>query len=125
MSNFRHSAKLPDRPLRYVESSGSPLFDTNANKIGAMVIIRDITNRYQHEFEITDAVIEAAEKERMHIASELHDSIMQELSKSSRMKSNLFCTRSSMPARPTERWRPFPVPMPKPPGNMPRWGSVS
>jgi signal transduction histidine kinase len=80
VTNFRHSVKTPGKPLRYVESSGGPLYDNAGNQIGAMVLVRDITDRYQREYEITNAVIEAAELERERISAELHDSVAQELS---------------------------------------------
>ncbi|WP_081209339.1 PAS domain S-box protein [Salegentibacter sediminis] len=72
--------KKPGKPVRYVQSNGSALKDASGNRIGAMVVLRDMTQRVQQEIEVSNASIKAREKERSKIASEIHDGITQSLS---------------------------------------------
>lgn len=72
--------KRPGTPVRYVQSNGSALKDATGNRIGAMVMLRDITQKVQQEVEVSNATIRAREKERTKIASEIHDGITQSLS---------------------------------------------
>ncbi|MBZ9728663.1 PAS domain S-box protein [Salegentibacter sp. JZCK2] len=72
--------KRPGEPVRYVQSNGSALNDSSGNRLGAMVVLRDITQKVQQEIEISNSIIIAREKERARIASEIHDGITQSLS---------------------------------------------
>lgn len=72
--------KKPGESVRYVQSNGSALKDASGNRLGAMVVLRDITQKVQHEIEVSNAIILAREKERARIASEIHDGITQSLS---------------------------------------------
>lgn len=77
-AEFRISVE--GQPDRHVEANGGPLIDENGKLRGAMVLVRDMTDRYEREFAITNAIIESAERERRLIAAELHDAVTQELS---------------------------------------------
>ena len=65
---------------RNIEVNGGPLFDEKNRQIGAVAVIRDITDRKMQEFHITRAILQATEQEREHIARELHDGLTQNLS---------------------------------------------
>ena len=69
----------PGKPIRYVQSNGSAINDPSGKRIGAMVVLRDMTQKVQKELEISNAIITAKEKERTKIAAEIHDGITQAL----------------------------------------------
>ncbi len=73
---LRSSGQAP----RNIEVNGGPLFDEKQQQIGAVAVIRDITDRKMQEFYITRAILQATEQEREHIARELHDGLTQNLS---------------------------------------------
>ena len=72
--------KKPGEPIRYVQSNASALNDVSGNRLGAMVVLRDLTQKVKQEIEVSNAIIKAREKERTKIASEIHDGITQSLS---------------------------------------------
>lgn len=77
--NHEFIIKYPGKKVRYVQSNGSALYDSSGDKVGAMVVLRDITERVQKELEVSNAIIKAREKERSKIAAEIHDGITQSL----------------------------------------------
>lgn len=64
---------------RYVEANGSRIINHEGKTIGAMVIVRDISKSIEVDLNASSAVINALDKERTEIASELHDNITQTL----------------------------------------------
>lgn len=62
---------------RVIKSSGSPLYSTNGKMIGAMSLWSDVTYLIEREVQISNTTLEALEKERSAIASELHDNLTQ------------------------------------------------
>ncbi|MCP9200876.1 PAS domain S-box protein [Gramella sp. GC03-9] len=79
VKNHEFAMKKPGNPVRYLEANGSALYSENGHKMGAMVVLRDITERVNYKVRISNEIIEAREKERKKIASELHDGITQYL----------------------------------------------
>ena len=72
----------------WVYMSTNPLLDKSGNYLGALAMVTDITERkrlqekiikqkVQQQKEITKAALQAQEKERNHLGSELHDNINQ------------------------------------------------
>lgn len=71
-----------DGSVRYIESTGRPVFDTGGVIVGFTGIDRDITRRRKTEEQLRAAhlqLLTAREQERRHVASELHDSVAQNL----------------------------------------------
>lgn len=62
---------------RVIKSSGSPLYSTDGKMIGAMSLWSDVTYLIEREVQISNTTLEALEKERSAIASELHDNLTQ------------------------------------------------
>lgn len=62
---------------RVIKSSGSPLYNTKGQMIGAMSLWSDVTYLIEREVQISNTTLEALEKERSAIASELHDNLTQ------------------------------------------------
>lgn len=65
---------------RLLEANGSALYNNTNEKIGAMVLIRDITDRVERDTQLANSILNAIEKERNQIASELHDNVVQLMS---------------------------------------------
>ncbi|MEG9328451.1 PAS domain S-box protein [Salinimicrobium catena] len=78
--NHEFIIKHPGKNIRYVQANGSALYGSSGEKVGAMVVLRDITERVQKELEVSNATLKAREKERSKIAAEIHDGITQSLS---------------------------------------------
>ncbi|MTI21564.1 PAS domain S-box protein, partial [Fulvivirga sp. RKSG066] len=78
VSNHEYAIKQKN-DIRYVESNGTALYDDKEKIIGAMVVIRDITDRVDRDLQISNSILDALEKERAAIAAELHDGITQTL----------------------------------------------
>ena len=80
---------IKNEKSRFIESNGAALYDEENNKIGAVVVMRDVTERINKDVEISNAILEALDKERQAIASELHDNLTQTLSIASMNLKNL------------------------------------
>jgi len=78
--NQEFTIKRPGCARRFVEANGSALYGDQGQNIGAVVLIRDITDRIDRDVEIANATLDAIERERTSIASELHDGVVQFLS---------------------------------------------
>lgn len=63
--------------VRYVEANGARITGNEGEILGAVVIIRDITEKIESETALSNAVLDAIDDERTKIASELHDNITQ------------------------------------------------
>jgi len=85
----QYSLKLTGQPTRMVEASGGAFHDDAGKRLGAVVVIRDITERHNREQQITHAILQATEQERAYIARELHDGLTQNLSIASMNLKNL------------------------------------
>ncbi|MUP46006.1 PAS domain S-box protein [Gramella sp. BOM4] len=77
VKNHEFALKKPGDSVRYLEANGSALYSDTGTKMGAMVVVRDITERVQTKVRTSNEIIEARENERKKIASELHDGITQ------------------------------------------------
>lgn len=80
VTNYEFIIRRKGLPDRMIESNGSALYNEDGEKIGAMVVMRDITLRLQQEELNTNAILKAIEEERVSIARELHDGLTQYLS---------------------------------------------
>jgi signal transduction histidine kinase len=79
---IRYRMLSPGGTLIWLENSGHALFDEKGKMLGTLGMIRDITERKQMEEaleKVSGRLIAAQEKERSHLARELHDDICQRL----------------------------------------------
>lgn len=89
VSNHRFMVKTEGKPERFLESNGKALYDREGNLTGAMVVLRDITDQINKDIETSNAILEALDRERIEIASEIHDNLTQTLSIVSQSLKNL------------------------------------
>ncbi len=84
--------------VRLAEANGSALYNSNGLKIGAMVVIRDITERVEQQTLLNNAFLEGIEQERETLATEIHDSLTQNLGIVSMNINNLLVEKSELAA---------------------------
>lgn len=77
LRNYEFVIKRRDAYKRYIQANGSALYNAENRKIGAMVVLRDITDRMDQDIQTSNKIISTLEDERASIASELHDGITQ------------------------------------------------
>ena len=80
---------------RYVEAVSNTIKNEEGKIHGAMVIIRDITEQYERDVHLNNAILDALEADRKLIASEIHDSLTQNLSIASMNLHNYLIDKST------------------------------
>ena len=83
LNNYHYRIKRKDGSWIFVEVNGSAIIDEQGQKKGAMIMVRDITERLREQEKINNATLEAVDKERANIATQLHDGLVQSLSMAS------------------------------------------
>jgi PAS domain S-box-containing protein len=88
--------KRPTENARYIQANGSAIYNGEGEKIGAMVVMRDITDRIDKDIQVANSILNSLEEERTMIASELHDGITQLLGVVNMNLKNIALERPSL-----------------------------
>ncbi|MBR9860985.1 hypothetical protein GYB22_09625 [bacterium] len=78
VENYKYRL-LNNREERVIEANGSAIIGPDNKPSGALVVLRDISGRLLKEDKNNSIILDAIDKEREGIATEIHDSITQQI----------------------------------------------